>query len=101
MSTAWENLVAGSTLEAGSAWDHLTHQGGGSGSVFIAAAVGGDVQSLQLSGDISARVLAGNIHDASIGGVILEQALSGNIQDQSLFGDIAAQQLSGAIRCQS
>lgn len=31
MADAWETLVAGSTIPAGDAWEHLNAQGGGAG----------------------------------------------------------------------
>lgn len=34
--TAWEILIAGSTLQSGTAWQHLNAQGGGGGGdIFI------------------------------------------------------------------
>ena len=78
MSTTWETLVAGSTIEAGSAWDHLTHQGGSGGkpTVILASAIdavltagimAGDVLAEAMGADLAAGILAATVTAATLG----------------------------------
>lgn len=103
--TAWENLVAGSTLTSGTAWDHLTHQGGGSGDIFLVAATGGDMAADILSGDLTMITMSGNLADTRMSGNVVEHVMGGSIVDSMgwtltalpLDGDISDESLSGGI----
>lgn len=56
--TAWQKLIAGSTLPSGTAWQHLNAQGGGSGAgdIYIYGELGVELVAqqydIELAGDL-------------------------------------------------
>lgn len=82
-------------LPNGTAWDHLTHQGG-SGDIFLVAAAGGDMAADILSGDLAMMKMDGNLANTRMDGNVIEQAMGGSIID-SMGGTMAALPLGGNI----
>jgi hypothetical protein len=77
--TAWEALVAGSTLANGTAWDHLNAQGGGSsGDVYVVDAGSAELSSLTLSGSVLSSSMAADVA-GDVSAVIEQVTLEGNI----------------------
>lgn len=60
--TAWQKLIAGSTLPSGTAWQHLNAQGGGSGAgdIFIYDEIGVELMAqdydVELSGELNVEL---------------------------------------------
>ena len=77
--TAWAKLVAGSTLEAGTAWDHINAQGGGSsGDVYVVDAGSAELSALALSGSVLSSSMAADVA-GDVSAVIDQVILEGNI----------------------
>jgi len=59
---AWEQLIAGSTLTSGTAWDHLNAQGGGPiGDVYVVSAGAAELSAMTLAGSILSAAMAANV----------------------------------------
>lgn len=72
--TAWQKLIAGSTLPSGTAWQHLNAQGGGgAGDIFIYGELGVELVAQQY--DIE---LAGNLE------VALDDELTVELDDETI-----------------
>ena len=77
--TAWESLVAGSTLASGTAWDHLNAQGGGSsGDVYVVDAGSAELSALALAGSVVSAPMSADVA-GSVSAVIERVTLEGNI----------------------
>lgn len=77
--TAWESLVAGSTLASGTAWDHLNAQGGGSsGDVYVVDAGSAELSAMALAGSVLSASMAADVA-GSVSAVIERVTLEGNI----------------------
>lgn len=89
--TAWESLVAGSTIATGTAWEHLQAQGGG-GHETVFFVDGG------LSGAVDQAVLSGVMADeGALSGSAEMIELTATMIDDTLFAMISSDALSGTI----
>lgn len=79
--TAWQNLIAGSTLGSGTAWDHLNAQGGGgSGDTYIVDAGVAELTHNELTGDLRTIHLAADT----------SERLSAEVEQTTLEGEVHA-----------
>lgn len=77
--TAWDNLIAGSTLTSGTAWDHLNAQGGGaSGDVYVVNAGSAELSDTELSGRVLSAAMSVDIV-GEISATLAQSILEGNI----------------------
>jgi hypothetical protein len=77
--TAWEQLVAGSTLTSGTAWEHLHAQGGGSsGDVYVVNAGSAELSAMTLAGAILSAAMAADVA-GEVSAALTHTLLGGNI----------------------
>ena len=76
--TAWTQLVAGSTLESGTAWQHLGAQGGASSGVYIASGLSAEIAESELSGWLRSDVMACDIL-GKVSATLEQRVLEGNL----------------------
>ena len=77
--TAWESLVAGSTIASGTAWDHLNAQGGGSScDVYVVDAGSAELSALALAGSVVSAPMSADVA-GGVSAVIEQVTMEGNI----------------------
>ena len=76
--TAWTQLVAGSTLESGTAWQHLGAQGGASSGVYIASGMSAEIAESGLSGWLRSDAISCDIL-GKVSATLEQRVLEGNL----------------------
>lgn len=89
--TAWDELIRGSTLTVGTAWDHITHQAGGTGG-------GKTIVVEAMAASISAVTLTMDVDDTSTSAVILSSVLDSNVASLVLAGTITSLGLAASVQ---
>jgi hypothetical protein len=57
--TAWTDLIAGSTIEGGTAWEHLQAQGGGTGTyIILANGLEAEMAGIEIEAELTADIEA-------------------------------------------
>ena len=94
--TAWEKLIAGSTLPSGSAWDHLNAQSGG-GSVIYVDGMSANLVEMVLSGAVDIEVFSASTVEATMSAQISSQTLSANISTVDMSAALVDIEFSGSM----
>lgn len=89
--TAWEELIRGSTLTVGTAWDHITHQAGGTGG-------GKTIVVEAMAASVSALMLNMDVDDAPTSAAILSSVLDSNVASLVLAGTITSLGLAASVQ---
>ena len=78
--TAWESLIAGSTIQSGTAWEHLNAQGGGgsTGDVYVVNAGAAELSAMTLDGSILSAAMAADVA-GEVSAALTHTLLEGNI----------------------
>lgn len=78
--TAWEQLIAGSTLTSGTAWEHLNAQGGvaSGGDVYVVNAGSAELSAMSLAGSILSAAMAADVA-GEVSAALTHILLEGNI----------------------
>lgn len=76
--TAWARLIAGSTLDAGAAWQHLGAQGGASSAVYVASGLSAEVAESELSGWLRSDAVSCDIL-GKVSATLEQRVLEGNL----------------------
>lgn len=77
--TAWEQLIAGSTLTSGTAWEHLNAQGDGStGDVYVVNAGAAELSAMTMAGSIMSAAMAADVA-GEVSAALEHTLLEGNI----------------------
>ena len=86
---AWEQLISGSTIQQGDAWEHLLAQGGGTGSgsidyTILADGMAAEVANETVVVEIDSQGISADVDNYSVGvGVddteILAEVANGNL----------------------
>ena len=96
MSTAWENLVAGSTLTSGTAWGHLNAQGDGGETVYVDR-ISGSMSAMVLGASLQTQEMTAGITDGAMTSTIGGETLTAGIIVQDIGSSIVASSLSADI----
>lgn len=95
---AWETLLVNSTLSDGDAWEHLNAQeGGGTGTVILAAGLDGAFTAAELSASVVDQALVGEVAMPVLTATITADSLSAEILDTALASDVTAVELAGEV----
>ena len=95
--TAWEDLVANSTIPSGTAWQHLQAQGGGGTDIVYLETMTADISEFVLATAIIAEVITANITEEILSANISDETLSANIEVENLSTTISDLTLTAAI----
>ena len=96
MTTAWANLVSGSTLTTGTAWDHLEAQGGGGETVYVDL-ISGHMTNMALSASTQTDTLDAGIIDSALSASVSMSTMSANIITQGIGAEIVDTSLSAGV----
>ena len=83
MPTAWEILKSNSTLQSGTAWEHLNNQaGGGAGDVLIGWSFDVSFDGGHITADMAEGTMTASIIDSD--GVTMSGNMDANINNEIL-----------------
>lgn len=101
LMAAWENLISGSTIANGDAWEHLLAQGGGGGDttiIYVTGGLDGTMEKVVLDATISPSDLQAILVDpGELSATAHEITLLSTIQEITLDGKIVESELTGVI----
>ena len=91
---AWDILKQGSTLPAGTAWEHLTHQGG-SGPVVMS--MEGNLAAVPMAASIPSSVCSASVEGAELRANTEALPFAGSLVDVVLAAEVSDFSLSASI----
>ncbi len=92
---AWDILRQGSTLSAGTAWEHLTHQGG-SGPVVVMS-MEGNLAAVPMAASIPSSVCSASVERAELRANTEALPFAGSLVDVVLAAEVSDFSLSASI----
>lgn len=81
---AWDKLIESSTLQSGTAWDHLNSQGGGGNEIIYIDSMDASFTETILSTVTTQEVLLAESIDVVLSVTSIEQELEANFQTEAL-----------------
>lgn len=81
---AWDKLIESSTLQSGTAWDHLNSQGGGGNEIIYIESMDASFTETTLSTVTTQEVLLAESIDVVLSVTSIEQELEANFQTEAL-----------------
>lgn len=81
---AWDKLIESSTLQSGTAWDHLNSQGGGGNEIIYIESMDASFTETILSTVTTQEVLLAESIDVVLSVTSIEQELEANFQTEAL-----------------